>query len=137
MIVGDTATALYSTLTNGTAVTGMLAGTTSVYHLQAPDNANLPYVVFSLHSGGPELINPSKLETNVWWIRVYTETSALNASQIFEAVDTKLNRVNISITGATTIQCVRDENIAIVEQTPSEAPIYVCGGMYKIRTTNT
>jgi hypothetical protein len=137
MIVNDTATAIYSALTSGTQVTSLLAGTTSIYHMQAPDNSNLPYVVFSLQAGGPELINPSKLETNTWWIRVYSVTSASNAAQIFEQVDLKLNRVNISITGATTIQCVRDGNIALVENPPKGIPIYTCGGMYRIRTTNT
>ena len=137
MIINDTATALYSTLTSGTTVTALLAGTTSIYHMQAPDNAPLPYIVYSLQAGGPELINPSKLETNTWWVRVYSASSASNAAQIFEKADALLDRKNISITGATTIQCVRDENIALVEQTPTGKAIYDCGGMYRIRTTNT
>ncbi len=137
MIINDTASAIYSTLTAGTTVTSMLAGTTSIYHLQAPDNASLPYVVYSLQAGGPELINPSKLETNTWWIRVYSVTSALNAAQIFEEVDKLLDRKNITITGATTIQCAREENIALVEQAAKGIRYYTCGGMYRIRTTNT
>ena len=137
MIINDTATAIYSTLTSGTTVTGLLYSATSIYHLKAPDNAGLPYIVYSLQTGGPELINPSKLETNTWWVRVYSSTSALNAAQIFEKVDAKLDRINISITGATTIQCVREENLALVEQLPTGKRIYTCGGMYRIRTTNT
>lgn len=137
MIIDDTATAIYTTLKAATALTSMLAGTTSIYHLQAPDNATLPYVVYSHQGGGPELINPSNLESNVWWVRAFSTTSALNAALIFEQVDSLLHKKNITITDATTIQCVREQNIALVENPPTGKPIYTCGGMYRIRTTNT
>ena len=137
MIIGDTATALYTTLTGGTALTAMLSGTTSVYHAQAPDEATMPYVVFNHQGGGPDGINPSRLENNIWWIRAYSVTSMLNASNIFDKVDTLLHKVNISITGATTIWCQRETNISLVETASSGKPIYTVGGMYRIRTTNT
>ena len=137
MIIDDTAAALYTTLNAGTALTAMLSGTTAIYHMQAPEKGTLPYIVFNHQGGGPENINPSKLESNVWWIRAYSVTSALNAALIFEQADLLLDRKNITITDATTIQCVREQNIALVENPPTGKPIYTCGGMYRIRTTNT
>jgi hypothetical protein len=137
MIIDDTATALYTTLKAGTALTAMLSGTTSIYHMQAPDDAGLPYMVFNHQGGGPDLINPSNLESNIWWIRSYSVTSALNSALIFEQADLLLHKKNITITDATTIQCVREQNITLVEQLPTGKPIYTCGGMYRIRTTNT
>ena len=137
MIIDDTATAIYTTLKAGTALTGMLSGTTSIYHMQAPDNASLPYIVFNHQGGGPELINPSNLESNIWWVRSYSTTSALNSALIFEQVDLLLHKKNITITDATTIQCVREQNIALVEQLPTGKKMFTCGGMYRIRTTNT
>ena len=145
MIIDDTATALTTILVGGTALTAMLStvpntGTAivpAIYHIQAPDAADLPYVVFNHQGGGPELINPSNLESNVWWIRSYSMTSALNSALIFEQVDLLLHKKNITITDATTIQCVRDQNISLVENLPTGEPIYTCGGMYRIRTTNT
>jgi hypothetical protein len=121
----------------GTALTGMLSGTTAVYHMQAPDNASLPYIVFNHQGGGPELINPSDLESNVWWVRSYSVTSALNAALIFEQADLLLHKKNITITDCTTIQCVREQNITLVEKLPTGKFIFTCGGMYRIRTTNT
>jgi hypothetical protein len=115
----------------------MLAGTTSVYHLQAPDEATYPYVVFNHQGGGPTALNPSRIEDNVWWIRSYSVTSALNAAQIFEQVDALLHRINVSITGATTIWCQRESNIALVETPVTGKPIFTCGGIYRIRTTST
>jgi hypothetical protein len=52
-------------------------------------------------------------------------------------VDLLLHKKNITITDATTIQCVREQNIALVEQLPTGKKMYTCGGMYRIRTTNT
>ncbi len=137
MIIDDTADALYDTLKAGTALTALLSGTTAIYHLQAKDGAALPYVVFNHQGGGPENISKADLESNTWWIRVYSVTSALNAAQIFEEVDKLLHKKNISITDATTIQCVREQNIALIENPPKGQPVYTCGGMYLIRTTNT
>ena len=97
----------------------------------------MPYVVFNHQGGGPDGINPSRLENNIWWIRAYSVTSMLNASNIFDKVDTLLHKINISITGATTIWCQRETNITLVETASSGKPIYTCGGMYRIRTTNT
>ena len=137
MIINDTASSFYTTLTGGTALTAMLAGTTSVYHMQAPDEAAFPYVVYNHQGGGPTPINPSRLEDNVWWVRAYSVTSGVNAAQIFEQVDALLHRKNITITGATTIWCQREQNIALVENPKTGTKIFTCGGMYRIRTTNT
>jgi hypothetical protein len=137
MIIDDTATALYTTLKAGTALAAMLNSGTAIYHMQAPDGAGLPYMVFNHQGGGPDLINPSNLESNIWWIRSYSVTTALNAVLIFEQADLLLHKKNITITDATTIQCVREQNITLVEQLPTGKPIYTCGGMYRIRTTNT
>lgn len=137
MIIDDTAKALGSVLASGTAVTGLLTHGSAIYHMQAPDNCGYPYVVYSHQAGGPLNINPSLLEDNVWWVRAYSTTSAASAGSVFTAVDTKLNRVNIAITNATTIQCIREQNIALVENSASGVKVYTSGGMYRIKTTNT
>lgn len=133
MILDKTAAALYTTMTGGTALTALLAGTASVYDMQAPDNATLPYVVFSLQAGGPDNLDNNDLEQNVWNIRGYSATSPKAATLIFEQVDLLLDRVNISITGFNTLWCAREENYKLVEETPN-GRIYSAGGMYRIRT---
>jgi len=133
MILDKTAAALYTTMNGGTALTALLAGTTSIYDTQAPDNATLPFVVFSHQAGGPENVDANALEQNVWYVRVYSSTSAKNATEIFEQVDTLLNRVNITITGYNTIWCAREENVKLLENTPS-GKVWSSGGLYRIRT---
>lgn len=133
MILDKTSAALYTTLTGGTALTALLAGTASVYDMQAPDGASLPFVVFSLQAGGPENVDNNSLEQNIWNVRGYSATSAKTATLIFEQVDLLLNRVNISITGYNTLWCAREETYKFVEETPN-GRIWSAGGMYRIRT---
>lgn len=137
MIIDDTAKAMGSVLAVGTTVTGLLTHGSAIYHMQAPDNCGYPYIVYSHQGGGPLNINPSLLEDNVWWVRAYSTTSAANAGSVMAAVDAKLDRVNIAISNATTIQCVREQNIALVENSASGIKVHMRGGMYRILTTNT
>jgi len=132
MILDKTASALYTTL-QGTALTSLLAGTTSIYNMQAPDNATLPYVVFNHQGGGPENVDNNALEQNLWYVRVYSATSAGTAAAIFEKADNLLNRVNVSITGFNTLWCAREENITLLENTPS-GKVWSAGATYRIRT---
>ena len=137
MIINNTATALYSTLTGGTALTALLSGTAAVYDMQAVEKATYPYVVYNHQGGGPTNETKANLENNVWWIRAYSKTSAKNAALIFTQVDALLHKKNITITNATTIWLCREENIALVESNPAGEKIFTCGGMYRIMTTNT
>ena len=132
MILNATGSALYTRL-QGTALTALLPGTASIYDTQAPDNATLPYVVYNHQAGGPENVDANNLEANLWYVRAYSTTSNKTAQQIFEQVDTLLNRVNISITGYNTLWCAREENINLLENTPS-GKIWSCGAVYRIRT---
>jgi hypothetical protein len=133
MILDKTAAGIYSTLATGTALTALLPGISSIYDTQAPDNATLPYVVFSHQGGGPENVDANALEQNLWYIRVYGATSAKNTAEIFEKADNLLNRVNISITGFNTLWCARETNIKLVENTPN-GKIWNAGAIYRIRT---
>ena len=53
--------AIYTTLTGGTALTSLLAGTASVYYNAAPDDATFPYVVFNYQSNLEENQTPSRM----------------------------------------------------------------------------
>jgi hypothetical protein len=134
MILDDTSAALFTRMSAGTALTALLPGTASIYDTQAPDNATLPFVVFSHTDGGPENLDANNLEINLWYIRVYGSTSAKNTTEVFEQVDNLLNRVNITITGYNTLWCAREQNIKGIEITPDGSKIWNAGAIYRIRT---
>lgn len=136
MILDKTAAAIYTALNGGTALTALLAGTTSIYDAQAPDGASYPFVVFSHQGGGPDNIAPVTIESNLWYVRAYSETSAKTAAEIFEQVDALLHRKALSITGFTTFWCNREQNIRLIENLPSGEKVWSAGGIYRIRTTS-
>jgi hypothetical protein len=124
--------ALYSKLTTGTALTALLAGTTSVYNLQAPDGATFDYVVFSLQAGGPSNITPSDLREEVYYIRAYSDTSAGKAGSIDAQISALLHHGTISVSGYTTWAINRESDYQLIENPPSGKPIYTAGGSYRI-----
>ena len=134
-LLGDTSTAIYTTLAAGTALIGKLGGT-AIYDMQAPDGVALPYLIFNHQGGGPDSINPSEIESNLWLVKAYSATSAQNASQIFAEADTLIHRKQLSINGGTvnTFWCAREENVKLVETLPSKQHVWMQGGLYRIRT---
>ncbi len=135
MILDKTSASLYTTLQAGTALTARLAGTTSIYSDQAPDNATFPYIVFNHQGGGPDNIAPVNLENNLWYMRVYSTTSQKDATEIFDLADQRINRVALTISGYKTFWCNRETNIRLVENLPSGERIFSCGGVYRVRTS--
>ena len=119
---------LYSALT-GTAITTALGGT-SVYHLQAPDGQDLPYVIFSWQGGGQTNLVP-KLTDVVEFIRVYA-TSAAQAGTIDTLIQTALDNAPLTVTGWSNILIQREDEYETVENLPSGEFIYTVGGMYRI-----
>ena len=96
-IVTALTTALYSRLSGGSALTTALGGT-KIYHLQAPDGAALPYVVYSQVSGGDLNDTPTREKSQVYYIRAYA-ASMTTAGTLDYLID-QLMRTNLgSISG--------------------------------------
>jgi hypothetical protein len=125
------AAGLYTTLSGGTALTSLLGGT-AVYQQQAPDGAALPYVVFSKAAGGPENSDPHDRRDLTYFVRAYA-VSAKSAGAIDAAVEALLHRRNLSVTGRKTLWCARSADLETVETQPNGVPVYMAGGMYRIR----
>jgi hypothetical protein len=134
-LLGDTSTALYTTLNGGTALTTALGGTARIYDMQAPDGASLPYVVFQHQGGGPDNITSAGIESNLWLVKVYSNASAKAASDIFALADELLHRKNITIGTANTWWCAREENVKLLENLPNGKRVWMRGGIYRIRTS--
>jgi hypothetical protein len=126
------AAALYSTLTGGTALTALLAGTTSIYHLQAPDGASLPYIVFNKQAGGPDNLTPSDARTLAYQVRGFAAT-AKRAGEIDAQVDALITGKALTVTPYTNYYTVRDADIEMVETPQNGAPIFSAGAIYRIR----
>lgn len=130
-IIAAMNTALFSTLSGGTALVAALGGT-FIYDRQAPDNAPLPYVVFSMQAGGPDNTSPSDLHDNYWYVRAYTATGAQGGT-IDALIDALLDGKALTVTGWRAFWCVRDSDVALVETLQDRTRVYSTGGVYRIR----
>jgi hypothetical protein len=130
---GAMGTALYSTLSGGTALVTELGGT-AIYAEQAPDGASLPYIVFSHQAGMVQNITHSNLRDDTWFVRGYAATRA-QANRIDGLVEGLLHKKTLTVSGFTNFWTVKTEQVAFIENPPSGTRVYMAGGMYQIRLT--
>ena len=131
---GAAGSAIYSTLSGGTALTTLLGGTL-IYQDHPPDGSARPYVVFNHQAGGPELLNSHDIRSNVWYVRGFADTKA-SAVAIDAQIDALLDGHTLSVSGYTNFWTKREEDLSIVETQPNNERIYSNGGLYRVRVTD-
>lgn len=130
--------AILNKLKANASLTALLAnGTASIYSLQAPDNATLPYVVFSHQGGGDENLDAHRTKNTVKYIRAYSQVSEAQAGSIDAQIDASLHLQTLSVSGWANFWTAREEDITAVENPPSGQKIYAVGGLYRIRIEDT
>jgi hypothetical protein len=123
---------IYSKLQGTSGVTSLLAGTTAIYALQAPEGASLPYIVFNVQGGGDDNLDKRRTKDLVYFIRAYSQVSKAQAGSIDAAVDTALHLQSLSVSGWANYWTAREEDLAAVEYPPSSQPIFMVGGFYRV-----
>jgi hypothetical protein len=124
---------VFNQLSGGTALISALGGT-AIYHLQAPDNAPLPYIVYSNMGGGDINDTPSSGIEALEFVRVY-HSSAAQAGIIDDLIRARLDDQVLTVTGYTNIWCQREDDYENVDVPQSGARIYAMGGIYRISIT--
>ena len=123
--------ALYSKLTGGTALVALLANGTAIYRTQAPDQSPLPYVVFSVYSGGPLNITGSDMREEVYFVRGYASLPAV-AGSIDLQISALLHKGTVSVSGYNNYLSVREMDLELVENPPNGEKVFMSGGLYRI-----
>jgi hypothetical protein len=131
--MNELSAAIYARLSTDATLTALLASATAIYETQAPDNATLPYVVFSHYAGGPENETPVERMNVVIYVRAYSATSQKAVGTIDARLKTLLHRNNLTVTGWTNFSLFREEDIEVPSVTPANQTIYSSGGLYRIR----
>src|SRR5512135_1132579 len=106
--------AVYSKLSGGTALTALLAGTTSIYNTDAPFNAAYDYVIFNVQGAGESNDTAHRVKDVTLQVRGYS-TSLSKAGSIDAQRDALLHGGSLSITGWRTLWQVRSQDIELVE----------------------
>jgi hypothetical protein len=125
--------AMYLKLSGGTALCSLVGGTVSprIYYMQAPKNAPLPYVVYSLQSGMEGNDTAHRVKDDLYHVRGYA-TNALVAGSIDSECDSLLHMQPITVTGWQTIWLAREEDTELVENEPNTTAVYMAGGFYRL-----
>jgi len=132
-VVNALNTALYGKLTAATALTNLLAGTTSIYYQQAPAEATFDYVVFSHQAGGPANIYPGDLRNQLVFVRGYSTTGPAAAGSIDAQISTLLHKGSVNVSGYDNFWLVREEEFNIVENAPNGTKVWMAGAFYRVR----
>lgn len=124
--------ALYTRL-QGTAITSQLSGTTALYHIQAPENATLPYIVWNIQGGGDENLTQNRTKNLVVFIRAYSGNTAAQAGSIDAQVDAALsNSSPLTVSGWTNIWLAREQELETVQLEPNGKQVFMAGGLYRV-----
>jgi hypothetical protein len=126
--------AIYTKLSGGTALTGLLGGT-FIYYQQAPDGRAAPYLIFNFQGGGYENLTSHDTWNGIYFARGFSPNAA-TAGSIDAAAHALLHRVPLSVAGWTNFWLVREQDLALVENLPNGKKIYMSGGMYRIRLSS-
>ena len=133
-MINDLNRAVYSRLSGASGITSLLAqGTASLFHLQAKNNATLPYCIWSLQGGGDDNDTANRTKNLVLFVRAYSGVSALQAGSIDAQIDTALHLVPLTVSGWTDFWLAREEDLETVETEPNGQKIYMQGGFYRAR----
>jgi len=124
-------TALYTRLQTTSGLTSLLAGTTSIYHLQAPEGATLPYCVFNIQGGGDLNQTRHRVKNLVLFVRAYSGSSAAQAGSIDAQIDTALHLNPLTVSGWTDLWLARETDLETVQNEPSGRQVWMAGGMFR------
>jgi hypothetical protein len=124
-------TALYGTLSHSTALIAALGGT-SIYNKRAPQTPPTKYVVFQWQGGGDENESPNRTRNVVYNIQGVA-ASQTDAAALDTVIDACLHLQTLTVTGWVNFWCAREGDINYVEENSGGAPLYHCGGLYRIR----
>jgi hypothetical protein len=103
--------AIYTRLAAGTALTTALGGT-AIYYQLAPDNAALPYVVWSYQAGPTEPNRTHHRDPEALiYIRAYADDAA-EAGRLDAAIDAALRTTPPAVAGYSNRWFSRNESIA-------------------------
>jgi len=129
-IQNDLNTGIYSRLTGATALTSLLAGTSSVYFLQAPNNATLPYVVWDIVDDPDTNRTANRNVTALVFARGYASQSNTAGSidaQIYAAI-----MQGVTVTGWKEYWKGREEGFHLVETDQAGINTYMAGAHYRL-----
>ncbi len=103
----------YAALTANTALNTKLVtvtGDKKVYNTMAPQTATLPYLVYGILTDMPDgtFTDLAAIENMTFYVNCFSSTSVAHVMQIADLVKTAMDNVTLTITGYTSMVCMRE-----------------------------
>lgn len=133
-------TAIYGTLTGGTALTALLAGgSASIYNGQPPREGTMPWVQFSFAAGRDEESNLTpgdSIQRYIYMVKGVASSLGV-AGSIADQIHVLLNNVNMNVANVTCLSAKREIIVRYQEIDPAGHVIGHAGGEYAFRLGKT
>lgn len=126
--------AIFSLLANDATLTSLAPG--GVFRSTSPPNISSPFVIVDLveHTDEHEMgsATPALEDVRYQVKAVDNSKSMLGAQAAADRIHTLLNGATLTITGYTSLNCVRDERIAYIEVDTPGFRFAHAGGIYHV-----
>ena len=123
--------ALYARLAgDATLVTMLASGTLSIFVDSAPDNAPLPFVVFSHQSGIELSLQAHRDPDELLYVRAFAGSPSL-AGSIDARLDQLLHFQPLTVAGFTNIWLARETDISLTEKDAALITTWNVGALYR------
>jgi hypothetical protein len=123
--------ALYGRLAGDATLVALLAaGTLSIFADSAPDNAVLPFVVFSHHSGVELSLQAHRDPDELLYVRAFAG-SPLLAGSIDARLDQLLHFQPLTVAGFTNIWLARETDVSLTEKDAARVTTWNVGALYR------
>ena len=125
----------YNLIVDNSALQTALGGSGSnkkIYQVKAPQSASLPYVTFGLLTESPigTFADFEAIEDMTYWVNCFSSASTASIAGIADAVMGALDDKTLTVTGYTSMKCVREFISSPVWD--SETNIYMVSLRYRV-----
>ena len=127
----------WGTTNGGTTAdgTGALVWTcydTKTYNTKSPQGSTVPYVTFGLETDVPigTFAGQVAIESLTYWVNCFDSVSAAAVAEIADEVMTAMDDVSLTVTGYTSMKCVREFMGTIIYDL--ETGIFQCPLRYRV-----
>lgn len=125
--------AIYQRLQGDATLDALTAG---IHHAVAPQNAQMPAVVFNRQAGTPQwAFDSAHIQSDVWQVKaVDKNASASRAEDIAKRVDELLTDAPITVDDHTLLAIYRESDVEFLE-TADGLTYHHVGALYRVQTT--
>ena len=124
--------AIYTKLTGFTALTSQLGGASTVYFGQAPLDAELPYVVYTIAGGGEDNDVPLDGGDITYYVKGVAKTAS-SAGAIADSIRSALHEQTIAIDAPWTVYRCQHEQVLMFAENVERDQYWHAGGSYRIK----